>query len=78
MRWMTEFGYLVRIAVHPSAEGKGIGIRLMAEAIRFFEKSRVLRIMLNSQSDNTHAHRLYEWFGFVRIEQIGFVLRKVI
>jgi [ribosomal protein S18]-alanine N-acetyltransferase len=74
----AEFGYLVRIAVHPSAEGKGIGIRLMAEAIRFFEKSRVLRIMLNSQSDNTHAHRLYEWFGFVRIEQVGFVLRKVI
>jgi len=73
-----EFGYLVRIAVHPSAEGKGIGIRLMAEAIRFFEKARVLRIMLNSQSDNTHAHRLYEWFGFVRIEQIGFVLRKTL
>ena len=74
----VEFGYLVRIAVHPSAAGKGIGVRLMAEAIRFFEKSRVLRIMLNSQSDNTHAHRLYEWFGFVRIQQTGFVLRKVL
>ena len=73
-----EFGYLVRIAVHPTAAGKGIGIRLMAEAIRFFEKARVLRIMLNSQSDNTHAHRLYEWFGFVRIDQIGFVLRKIV
>ena len=74
----VEFGYLVRIAVHPSAAGKGIGVRLMAEAMRFFEKSRVLRIMLNSQSDNTHAHRLYEWFGFVRIQQIGFVLRKIL
>ncbi|HYK85970.1 MAG TPA: GNAT family N-acetyltransferase [Ktedonobacteraceae bacterium] len=74
----VEFGYLVRIAVHPSAAGKGIGVRLMAEAMRFFEKSRVLRIMLNSQSDNTHAHRLYEWFGFVRIQQTGFVLRKML
>ena len=71
-----EYGYLVRIAVHPSVNGKGIGARLMAEAVRFFEREHVLRIMLNTQDDNAHAHRLYEWFGFVRIPQIGFVLRK--
>jgi [ribosomal protein S18]-alanine N-acetyltransferase len=71
-----EFGYLVRIAVHPSLNGRGIGARLMAEAMRFFRQANVLRIMLNTQDDNTHAHRLYEWFGFVRISQVGFVLRK--
>jgi [ribosomal protein S18]-alanine N-acetyltransferase len=71
-----EYGYLVRIAVHPSASGKAIGARLMAEAIAFFKRSHVLRIMLNTQEDNTHAHRLYEWFGFIRVPQIGFVLRK--
>jgi len=71
-----EYGYLVRIAVHPSINSKGVGARLMAEAIRFFEREHVLRIMLNTQDDNLHAHRLYEWFGFVRIPQIGFVLRK--
>ena len=71
-----EYGYLVRIAVHPSVGGQGIGARLMAEAIRFFEKARVIRIMLNTQDDNTNAHRLYEWFGFTRISQVGFVLRK--
>ena len=74
----SDYGYLVRIAVHPSAEGKQIGIRLMAEAIRFFQSEHVTRIMLNSQDNNTHAHRLYEWFGFVRIDQMGFVLRKVL
>ena len=74
----SDYGYLVRIAVHPVASGKGIGIRLMTEAIRFFQRERVTRIMLNSQDDNTHAHHLYEWFGFVRIEQMGFVLRKVL
>jgi len=72
----SDYGYLVRIAMHPSAEGKQIGIRLMAEATRFFERERVTRIMLNSQDDNAHAHRLYEWFGFERIHQLGFVLRK--
>ncbi len=71
-----ESGYLVRIAVHPSASGKGIGVRLMSEAITFFRQANVLRIMLNTQEDNTHAHRLYEWFGFVRVPQVGFVLRK--
>lgn len=71
-----EYGYLVRIAVHPSASGKGIGVRLMSEAIQFFKSVGALRIMLNTQEDNIRAHRLYEWFGFIRIPQIGFVLRK--
>lgn len=71
-----EFGYLVRIAVHPSVNGQGIGVRLMSEAMDFFKKAHVLRIMLNTQDDNIRAHRLYEWFGFERIQQVGFVLRK--
>ena len=71
-----DYGYLVRIAVHPSLNGRGIGARLMAEAIGFFQHTHVQRIMLNTQENNAHAHRLYEWFGFVRIPQIGFVLRK--
>ncbi len=71
-----EYGYLVRIAVHPAYSGRGIGARLMAEATRFFESVHATRIMLNTQQENTHAHRLYEWFGFVRIQQIGFILRR--
>ncbi len=71
-----EYGYLIRIAVHPSVGGQAIGTRLMAEAMRFFEKEQVFRIMLNSQDNNIYAHRLYEWFGFARIQQRGFVLRK--
>lgn len=71
-----DYGYLIRIAVHPSVEGQRIGARLMAEAIRFFSQERVSRIMLNTQDNNIHAHHLYEWFGFIRIQQKGFVLRK--
>ena len=73
-----DFGYLVRIAVHPSVSRQGIGARLMAEATRFFQQAHVSRIMLNTQEDNHHAHRLYEWFGFIRLQQRGFVLRKSI
>ncbi len=71
-----DAGYLIRIAVHPSVGGRGIGARLMAEAVRYFQRQRALRIMLNTQDDNAHAHRLYEWFDFIRLPQIGFVLRK--
>ncbi len=71
-----DAGYLVRIAVHPSVSGQGVGVRLMSEAIAFFKQEHILRIMLNTQDDNVRAHRLYEWFGFVRINQVGFVLRK--
>ncbi len=71
-----EYGYLVRIAVHPAYSGRGIGVRLMAEATRFFQSAHSTRIMLNTQQENTHAHRLYEWFGFVRIRQRGFILRR--
>jgi len=71
-------GYLVRIAVHPALGGRGIGARLMAEAIHFFAGEQVLRILLNTQDDNTRAHRLYEWFGFVRIMQMGFVLQRTL
>lgn len=70
------YGYLVRIAVHPACSGRGIGIRLMTEAMHFFQRAHSTRIMLNTQQENTHAHRLYEWFGFKRLGQIGFILRR--
>lgn len=74
----ADYGYLVRIAVHPAFERQGIGARLMAEAVRYFASERVTRIMLNTEEQNTHAHRLYEWFGFIRLAQRGFVLRQAL
>ena len=35
-------GYLVRIAVHPTCRGQGVGTRLMAEAVRYFRAHHVL------------------------------------
>ena len=69
-------GYLVRIAVHPRAWGTGVGTRLMAEAVRYFEQRRVWKIVLNTEEENYRAHALYEWFGFQLIEARGFVLGR--
>ncbi|HEY7022892.1 MAG TPA: GNAT family N-acetyltransferase [Ktedonobacterales bacterium] len=71
-------GYLVRIAVHSPARGRGVGVRLLAEAVDYFARAGVTRILLNTQEDNTRAHRLYEWFGFERVEPSGFVLGRPI
>jgi ribosomal-protein-alanine N-acetyltransferase len=71
-----DLGYLVRIAVHPRYHSQGVGTRLMAEAMRYFAGEHVLRILLNTEEANAHAHRLYEWFGFERVEPRGFVLAR--
>lgn len=71
-------GYLVRIAVHPRVAGQGIGTRLMAEAVRYFQRQHVLKIALNTEEQNTRAQALYERFGFHRIEARGFVIGRAL
>jgi ribosomal protein S18 acetylase RimI-like enzyme len=70
----SGIGFLVRIAVHPRAQGEGIGARLMADAVHYFRQHRVWKIVLNTEETNTRAHQLYEWFGFQLVEPRGFVL----
>ena len=62
-------GHLTRIAVHPRYQGQQIGVRLLADIVRFFRGQRVFGITVNTQQDNTRARRLYEWFGFVLLGQ---------
>jgi ribosomal-protein-alanine N-acetyltransferase len=69
-------GYLVRIAVHPRAEGRGVGARLLAEAVRYFQRAHVLKIVLNTEEANTRAQALYERFGFHFVPPRGFVLAR--
>lgn len=69
-------GFLVRIAVHPSLNSRGIGARLMAEAVHFFKSEGVWKIALNTEEINHHAHRLYAWFGFHQVVPQGFVLER--
>ena len=57
-------GHLARIAVHPRYHGQRIGVRLLAEAIRFLHGRRALGVTLNTHQDNVRARRLYGWFGF--------------
>lgn len=69
-----EIGFFIRIAVDARWNSHGIGARLMWEAVQFFTARRITTILLNTEENNSHAHRLYEWFGFQRVDPDGFVL----
>jgi ribosomal-protein-alanine N-acetyltransferase len=73
---MGDQGYLARVAVHPHYQGRGIGIRLLAEAIAFFKKKGARVITLNTQRDNQASQRLYRWFGFELMGEEAVVLRR--
>lgn len=68
--------HLVRIAVLPSAQGHGIGLRLLAELTEYARSIGTHTITLNTQEYNTKAQRLYSWFGFRRTSERHTILHK--
>lgn len=68
--------HLVRIAVDPGRQGQGIGVRLLADVVAYASNQGADLITLNTQAYNTHAQRLYRWFGFVRTGERQIVLKR--
>jgi ribosomal protein S18 acetylase RimI-like enzyme len=62
-----RLGYIWELAVDPSAQRRGIGTALLAEAIRRLEEQGVERILLRSSERATAAVALYRHFGFQRL-----------
>jgi ribosomal-protein-alanine N-acetyltransferase len=69
-------GHLNRVAVHPDYQGRGIGTRLLAEAIEFFRTEKVKAVTLNTQKDNVVSQRLYRRFGFRPMGEEALVLKR--
>lgn len=59
-------GYLQRIAVHPEAQGLGIGAALVKASIDWAASRDVRRLIVNTQTTNFGALRLYERAGFLK------------
>lgn len=68
--------HLTRIAVHPAAQGRGIGRALMRDALRESACAGAVTMSLNTQTSNSRAQRLYERFGFRRIGHHLKILRR--
>lgn len=64
--WITyEDSQLVRIGVQPDAQGKGIGTKLLKEALCLCKDKGCHQMSLDVEKDNQSAIHLYESCGFV-------------
>ena len=59
-------GYVQRLAVAPARHRGGVGRALLLDGLRWLERRRVRRVMVNTQERNTAALALYEREGFER------------
>ena len=58
--------HLARLAVHPSAQGKGAGRALLSDLFRYITYAGISRLSVNTQNDNQASLSLYQRMGFVR------------
>ncbi len=56
--------HIIRLAVHPAYQGRGIGRHLLADALDFAAQIGAETISLNTQWQNAESQRLYLGFGF--------------
>lgn len=70
-----SYGYLQRLAVHRSQQGRGLGRELLSDALGWLDNNGVHDVYVNTQLGNTAAITLYERTGFERQERRLTVLR---
>lgn len=57
-------GYLQRLAVHPSCQGRGIGRDLVADSLAWLARRGSTAAVVNTQVENERALALYQAMGF--------------
>ncbi len=72
----ADHGYLQRLAVDPSTQGRGIGTALVHDALGWLVERGATGASVNTQEHNSRALALYERLGFHRVEPGLAVLRR--
>ncbi len=60
----AQKGTIMRVAVHPEAQGKGIASQLMAKALAILKEKQVTSVELDVETSKSDVKRLYEKLGF--------------
>ena len=60
-------GYVQRLAIHPDAQGEGLGLALLTDGLRWMRVRGARSAFVNTQADNVRALELYERAGFRRL-----------
>lgn len=63
-------GYLQRLAVDPTVEGRGLGRALIVDGLRWMRRRGASQAVVNTQVGNQRALQLYQHLGF-RLEPSG-------
>jgi ribosomal protein S18 acetylase RimI-like enzyme len=58
-------GYVQRLAVHPHAQGQGLGGTLLLDGLRWLRRWGARDALVNTQEGNDRSLRLYQRVGFV-------------
>jgi ribosomal protein S18 acetylase RimI-like enzyme len=62
----SQEGEFRMLAVSPAARGRGAGEALVRACIERARELGLVRMVLSTQAEMVHAHRIYERLGFVR------------
>lgn len=68
-------GHLARLAVHPRAQGNGVGYSLIQDLLANFRKRGVPRVTVNTQTNNDISLSLYQKAGFNRTGMVYPIFR---
>lgn len=61
----NSFGvHLARLAVSPAFQGRGLGYALVEDLLHHIQRMGILRLTVNTQSDNRTSLALYQAIGF--------------
>ena len=71
-------GHLIRLAVHPDFQKRGIGGHLLADALTGLLAAGGPPVTLNTQADNYTSQSLYRRFGFAPTGESTTVMLRVI
>jgi ribosomal protein S18 acetylase RimI-like enzyme len=75
---LGDAGFIVRLAVRPDAQGRGVGSQLLTDALDYCRASGAAVVRLNTQESNLASHHLYQRFGFQRSgRRVPVLVRKV-
>jgi ribosomal protein S18 acetylase RimI-like enzyme len=60
----NDYTYLIRLAIPPPFQDRGIGRQLVADALEYTRGAGIAGLALNTQASNLVSRRLYETLGF--------------
>ena len=63
---MNSRAHLARLAVHRSAQGRGVGGAILADLFARLRQNGYGKLSVNTQSDNDTSLKLYKKMGFLR------------